>query len=120
MDCASSVLLDCGAKVALFAKTSNLAGVMACLAMGIGVEMDTSFESSSLKDSSSSSTPPKIDPLVSRDWMLGTAEMREKSEPVDTAETSELLENRRRDCPTKSSVGLVVTGAVEPSVSCQY
>ena len=64
--------------------------------------------------------PPRIDPLVSRDWILGAAEMKEKSELRDAAETSELLESRRRDRSTRSSAELGVAGAREASVSCQY
>ena len=65
-------------------------------------------------------TPPRIDPLVSRDWILGAAEMKEKSELKDAAETSELPESRRRDRFTRSNAGLGATGAREASVFCQY
>lgn len=57
--------------------------------------------------------PPTIEPFVSRDWMLGAAEMKEKPESKDPAESSELLERRRRDRSARS--GVAAAGTVEGS-----
>jgi hypothetical protein len=75
---------------------------------------------SSDTDSRPRTMPPMIEPLVSRDWILGAPEMIEKSDSADIAEFSELLESRRRERSTRLRVVRGFVGAAEPSDSCQH
>ena len=101
------------------AERANVADVLECWVSAM--EAGGAFAVfSSDTDSRPRTMPPMIEPLASRDWMLGTPDMIEKSDSADTAESLELLENRRRERSTRLRVSTGFVGAAESSESCQH